>query len=351
MLRHRVDRVQPLGIFWSIGPRRVCIQHGNNRSTHLHRQSGCISRTIGPGEGGQACSVAISVLLTCARTHDLPYNSRLSRIEIGTNDRLASRETQRAPAAQLFPIDEKYGGALRFLTGRLDELLENVAERRRFVERAQCRREPGGLCKPPPQPFCFALRTLGLETRLLEILSMPFKALIAFVELTPALLQLLPASIDILQMLVNLTLKRCVRALQVFEIAPSHAQLVAPFVERSLQSGDLRRRTSLQFLSLTREFFSLPGKLFSLSSKPFAFSSKPFAFSSKLFADECELLLRLTPHRRFRPFSCLDEGPAMFVGYSTQDVGSRCAQIGFNLSAEAHADTVERRTDVIVERR
>ena len=283
------------------------------------------------------CGVAISVLLTCARTHDLPYNSRLSRIEIGAYDRPASRETQRAPAAQLFPVDEKYGGALRFLTGRLNELFENVAKRRRFVERAQCRCEPGGLCKPRTQPFCFALRRLELETRLLEILSMPFKALIAFVELKPVLLQFLPASIDILQMLVNLTLKRCVRALQVLEVAPAHAQLVAPFVERSLQSGDLRRRTSLQFLSLAREFFAL--------------SSKLFPFSGKLFADKGKLLLGLTPHGRFRPFSCLDEGATMFVGYSTQDVGSRCAQIGFNLSAEAHADTVERRTDVIVERR
>lgn len=283
------------------------------------------------------CGVAISVLLTCARTHDLAYNSRLSRIEIGAYDRLASRETQRAPAAQLFPVDEKYGGALRFLTGRLNELFENVAERLRFIERAQCRCEPGGLCKPRTQPCCFALRRLGLETRLLEILSMPFKALIAFVELKPVLLQLLPASIEILQMLVNLTLKRCVRALQVLEIAPGQAQLVAPFVERSLQSSDLRRRTSLQFLSLAREFFAL--------------SSKLFPFSSKLFADEGKLLLGLTAHGRFRPFSCLDEGATMFVGYCTQDVGCRCAQIGFDLSAEAHADTVERRTDVVVERR
>ena len=290
------------------------------------------------------CGVAISVLLTCARTHDLPYNSRLSRIEIGAYDRLASRETQRAPAAQFFPVDEKYGAALRFLTGRLNELFENVAKRRRFVERAQCRCEPGGLRKPRTQPFCFALRRLGLETRLLEILSMPFKALIAFVELKPVLLQFLPASIDILQMLVNLTLKRCVRALQVLEIAPGHAQLVAPFVERALQSGDLRGRTSLQFLSLAREFFVLSSKLFPLSSKL-------FPFSGKLFADEGKLLLGLTPHGRFRPFSCLDKGATMFLGYSTQDVGCRCAQIGFDLSAEAHADTVERRTDVVVERR
>jgi len=44
---------------------------------------------------------------------------------------------------------------------------------------------------------------------------------------------------------------------------------------------------------------------------------------------------------------CVDDGSSD----GSQDVRCRCDQIGFELTAEADADPVERRTDVVVERR
>ena len=92
-------------------------------------------------------------------------------------------------------------------------------------------------------------------------------------------------------------------------------------------------------------------EIFSLSCELFAFSHELFSFPCEFFAYACELLLRLRSYRRSCLFVRGYEGEPMLFCDGALDVRCRCAQVGFELSAQADADTVERRTNVVVERR
>jgi hypothetical protein len=96
-------------------------------------------------------------------------------------------------------------------------------------------------------------------------------------------------------------------------------ELVANFSEHPFESGDLSR----EFLSLSCERFTSSGKL----------------------------LLRFRPRGCGCSLGRFGERTPVFVCNYAQNVRCRCAQIGFELSAEADADSVERRTDAVVERR
>jgi hypothetical protein len=144
------------------------------------------------------------------------------------------------------------------------------------------------------------------------------------------LIEIALAHIEILPLLFDLTLERFTGTAEIVKATACEVELVAHVAEHSLESGDFKRRTSLQFLLLSTEICLLAGKLFACRS---------------------QVLLRFTPHARRGLFGGFDESTPMFVGNGAQDVRCRCAQIGFELSAEADADTIERRTDVIVERR
>ena len=92
-----------------------------------------------------------------------------------------------------------------------------------------------------------------------------------------------------------------------------------PAVRRALESCDLSR----EVLSLSCERFTFSGKL----------------------------LLRFRPRGCGCSLGRFGERTPVFVCNYTQNVRCRCAQIGFELSAEADAEPVERRTDAVVERR
>jgi hypothetical protein len=114
------------------------------------------------------------------------------------------------------------------------------------------------------------------------------------------------------------------------ETAPGTVELIARLAKHALESGDLSGRASLQFFSLSCELFSFPCELFTRARK---------------------LLLRLRPHGRRRLFGRLHERTPMFVCDGAENVSCRCAEIGFELSADTDANAIERRTDMVVERR
>ena len=97
-------------------------------------------------------------------------------------------------------------------------------------------------------------------------------------------------------------------------------------------------------LMLLTDFGEHPFESCDLSREFLSLSCERFTFSGKLLL-------------RFRPRGCgcslgrFGERTPVFVCNYTQNVRCRCAQIGFELSAEADADPVERRTDAVVERR
>ena len=92
-------------------------------------------------------------------------------------------------------------------------------------------------------------------------------------------------------------------------------------------------------------------KLLPLSREIVPLSRELFSFPCKRFVCNRKLLFGFGPHGRGRLFGCLHERTRVLFCNGAQDVRCRCAEIGFELSAKADADAIERRTDVIVERR
>jgi len=97
-------------------------------------------------------------------------------------------------------------------------------------------------------------------------------------------------------------------------------------------------------IDLIADFGEHPFESCNLSREFLSLSCERFTFSGKL-------LLRFRPRGCGCSLGCFGERTPVFVRNYTQNVRCRCAQIGFELSAEADADSVERRTDAVVERR
>ncbi|HEY6615482.1 MAG TPA: hypothetical protein VIZ32_13215, partial [Vicinamibacterales bacterium] len=171
---------------------------------------------------------------------------------------------------------------------------------------------------------------LKLASRGLSSLSGAFEVPMALLELKVVLLQVLLDALDVLSLHVNHLLEGLASRERLVQGSTCDIELIADFAEYPFESCDFRRRASLQLFPLSRELLSISCELFTRSGKP---------------------LLRLRSHGRGCSLRRLDERAPMLVGNYTQNVRCRCAQVGFELTAEADADPVERRTDVVVERR
>ena len=62
-------------------------------------------------------AITMSVLLADSQSHGLSHHIRLGRLEVGSNDRVATFESQRTPATEFLAVDKEHGGTTGFLTG------------------------------------------------------------------------------------------------------------------------------------------------------------------------------------------------------------------------------------------
>jgi hypothetical protein len=262
-------------------------------------------------------------------------------------------------------------------------MLEDVAERRGLIERAERRRQSRSLGEFRAQRFQRTLRGFSLETRtlsfalcapdpflelsphrflvppaalevltalveiaiqlierlaalleisirLFEFLTTLLESAMRLLEFPAALIEILSMSLQPLMAVLDLALERFAGTSHVVETATGNVELIAHLAKHALESGDLGGRAPLQFVSLSCELFSFPCELFTRARK---------------------LPLRLRTHGRRRLFRRLHERTPMLVCDGTEDVRCRCAEIGFELAADTEANAIERRTDMVVERR
>jgi hypothetical protein len=164
------------------------------------------------------------------------------------------------------------------------------------------------------------IRLLELDPSLLEIFDM-------VIQVAPVLLDLLLPALDLLLLVFAALFQRFACDPQIVEISARPIDLVAKFVECALESADLKCRIPPQLFALLLELTFLARELFSRRG---------------------ELLLRLFAHGLGCFLGGLGECPTMLVGDRAENVRCRCAQFGFELAGEADAQTIERRTNVVV---
>ena len=311
MHRHRIDRVQPFRLFRFIGSRRIGIQHGNNGSPDLNRKGDGISGTVIRGKCRKEGVIPASMRLTDSRSKRLPNDAGVTGIQVRTNDRRL--ETHGPPPTKPpLSVDEKDGRTVGFLTNRLGKALQDVPQGCCLVKCSQGRSQTCGPREIGANHLQLMHRGIRFHAGLLRLASSTIDRVLEFV----------PCEFFVSPDRFELLYERFSFSLSVVQILSRRRELLAHVVERSLEHGSLGRR-ALQLFALAIEF--------TLHHR--------------------ELLLGLLPHFGSSTLRRIDHGVSLLVGCCAGDVGSRCDQLRFELSAQRRADAVEHRSDVVVERR